>query len=142
MALSIRNALLLITVVLLIVLPGSMGSIKRNRIHVTVKNDMSMDLALHCKSKDDDLGLQILQPQGSFKFTFWPNVWGTTLYFCTFGWQDQTQYFDIFVQRRDTTKCSECVWSIIPTGPCRFNSKTGQFDICYPWKKSLSSSYP
>lgn len=60
MALSIRNALTLIIVVLLIVLPGSMGSIKRKRIHVTIKNDMSMDLALHCKSKDDDLGLQTL----------------------------------------------------------------------------------
>ncbi|XLT91918.1 hypothetical protein HN873_013598 [Arachis hypogaea] len=45
------------------------------------------DLTLHCKSKDDDLGVQHLKPLEHWEFQFYPNFLGRTLSFCSFGWK-------------------------------------------------------
>jgi hypothetical protein len=50
-----------------------------------IVNDMSGGqkvLFIHCKSRDDDLGMHNLVVGGKFSLSFRPNFWGTTLYWC------------------------------------------------------------
>ncbi|KAF8016973.1 hypothetical protein BT93_H2234 [Corymbia citriodora subsp. variegata] len=60
-------------------------------------------LTVHCKSKDDHLGVHYIRESWSFSFT--PNPFGRTLFFCGFSW------------------------------PSRFErlSDFREFDVRYPW---------
>lgn len=112
-------------------------------VNVTINNELDADLelTLHCKSKDDDLGIQKLPFNGSFGFHFRPNFWFTTLYFCSFQWKDAFHRFDIYIADRDYNKCkTNCMWNVIVKGPCMFNNNTKLFDVCYDWKPEYSLS--
>ncbi|CAF1697137.1 hypothetical protein HID58_050519 [Brassica napus] len=95
-------------------------------------------LNLHCKSPDDNLGLKILAPNKSWSFTFRPNIWGTTVFYCHFTWpRGHSTHFYIYDDIRDGVHrgipCIYCFWDISKDGPCRFNEVTDAFDICYYW---------
>ncbi|GKV35302.1 hypothetical protein SLEP1_g43599 [Rubroshorea leprosula] len=112
------------------------GFFKKRRVHVVISNDIApgIDLKIHCKSKDDDLGEQILPNKGTWGFTFRPNFWGTTQFFCSFVWQSNLRYFDAFISERDYNEDHpDVAWTIIPMGPCKFNYATNSSDICFPW---------
>lgn len=121
---------------MLFVLPVDMFSFQRSKYVAITNGIVNMNLSVHCKSKDDDLGVQVLPTNQTFEFTFWTNILGSTRFWCSFSWADQFKYLDIFVQRRDAVECNHCSWSINPAGPCRLNRHTFHFDICYPWNKS------
>ncbi|PON63769.1 Self-incompatibility protein [Parasponia andersonii] len=55
-------------------------------VKITNSLGPNIDLTLHCKSKDDDLGDHVLPYNASFGFDFNRNIWGTTLFFCGFPW--------------------------------------------------------
>ncbi|CAL9226753.1 unnamed protein product [Arabidopsis halleri] len=107
--------------------------------HVTVDiiNDIgpNVQLGLHCKSKEKDLGSQSVAPHQHWGFREPLNVWETTLFFCHFVWKNQSRWFDILKDNRDQFVCEHhpCVWSIRPSGPCRL---TGQ-EKCYPWNNHI-----
>ncbi|KAL3729226.1 hypothetical protein ACJRO7_026346 [Eucalyptus globulus] len=103
------------------------------RTHVIINNSLpaGTTLTAHCKSKDDDLGIHYIT--SSWEFQFRPSLFGNTLYFCSFAWPNNFHWFDIYVQSRDSDHCTTCSWKIFPTGPCRFNEKTTQYDVCLPW---------
>ncbi|KAL5542507.1 hypothetical protein UlMin_010217 [Ulmus minor] len=108
------------------------------RAHVYIINDVHpcLNLTVHCKSKHSDLGSQVLAPGNKFEFSFKPNIFGTTLFFCGMSWQYSTlHWFDIYSGHRDRKHCSLCFWKIRKDGPCRLDYETGRFDICYPWKE-------
>ncbi|GKV35306.1 hypothetical protein SLEP1_g43603 [Rubroshorea leprosula] len=112
-----------------------------HRVWVIITNKIGpgIDLTLHCKSKDDDLGQQILANDVSWQFTFRPNLWKTTLFFCSFIWNSELHYFDIFVSGRDYKEDQthfHIMWQILPNGPCRFNYDNQLFDNCFPWNKN------
>ncbi|CAK9329254.1 unnamed protein product [Citrullus colocynthis] len=92
-------------------------------------------LTVHCKSGDDDLGVHQLPHLISYAFTFRPNFWGSTLFYCTFQWPGWTHYFDIYKDSRDRTRCNEtlCLWIVGEEGICMFNYGTKKYDICYTW---------
>lgn len=129
----------LVSVLLIMMSITSMGDeangIKQPIAHVHITNDLRPDLVLtiHCKSRNDDLGVQVLQFNGTFQFHFRPNVWGTTQYYCSFQWKYTFHYFDIYIAERDFPKCDVCLWKIRPHGPCMLNAKLFVFDICYRW---------
>ena len=106
-----------------------------HKADIIICNDLNpdLDLTIHCKSKDSDLGIQRLAYVEDFEFKFRPNVWGTTLYYCSMQWNGTSHWFDIYVQNRDSPLCNRCLWKIRPKGPCMFNYKTSKYDICYPW---------
>lgn len=56
-------------------------------------------LNIHCKSKNDDLGIQTLKPGDLYHFKFHMNFWGTTLFYCYFSWGSKHNIFDVFKQR-------------------------------------------
>lgn len=99
-------------------------------VRVVIVNELSdkLDLTVHCKSKDDDLGVQLLHHDKSFEFNFKNNIFGSTLFFCSFQWNGAFHWFDIYKDSRDS--CDGCKWVINNDGPCFF----GTFK-CYEWNK-------
>jgi hypothetical protein len=113
----------------------------RKRAHVEIFNDLDggLDLTVHCKSADVDLGVHVIKsPNDFYEFDFRPNVWGTTLYFCGFQWNgSELKWFDIYDFDRDNHRCSDCFWKIRPDGACQLNYDTNEYDLCFPWKSKL-----
>ena len=81
--------------------------------HVSIINNVSsvLPLTTHCKSKNDDLGVHILNYNDSFGFGFAPNIWMTTLFFCSFGWGTTAElhWLDIYSAHKDKCECATCV---------------------------------
>jgi hypothetical protein len=102
--------------------------------HVTIVNylDGNLDLTIHCKSRDNDLGVHVLRRGDSFSWAFKDNIINTTLFYCSFQWSGETHWFDIYKSKRDSDTCPDgytCKWLIQQTGPC-VNSI-----FCYDWNK-------
>ncbi|CAG7900258.1 unnamed protein product, partial [Brassica rapa] len=76
-------------------------------------------LTVHCKSKNDDLGVHMVAANKDYHFSFQPNVWKTTLFFCGFQWNNQFKRFNIFDATRDEGVGEKFNWSIKPDGPCK-----------------------
>ncbi|QHO39401.1 uncharacterized protein DS421_4g128830 [Arachis hypogaea] len=118
---------------LLVVLQEQPLSIAR-KTAVVVKNTVegNLNLTIHCKSKDDDLGPVILSPNQSYRFTFTPNIlFRITLFFCTFRWTGSCHRFDIYKQERDDRLCDNpCGWIIKKGGPCRDILSSHE---CFSW---------
>jgi len=115
----------------LLIQPSS-GSFLRPKTIVTVRNNLEggPDLFLHCKSAENDLGVQDLHPNCSFSWTFQINFFRTTLFHCSFQWEYVLHKFDIYEARRDADTCDTCSWEVKKDGPCMlFSDKS----ICYHW---------
>ncbi|KDO51589.1 hypothetical protein CISIN_1g047836mg [Citrus sinensis] len=99
--------------------------------HVKISNKLGngLDLTLHCKSRDDDLGVHLLHQDESFSFQFHPNIFRSTLFWCSFRWSGQTKSFDIFDGGRDYL-LTDLKWSASPTQICDENKK-----VCYDYNK-------
>ncbi|KAB1227573.1 hypothetical protein CJ030_MR1G019967 [Morella rubra] len=68
-------------------------------IHVQMFNNLTSgsDLTVHCKSRDDDLGVHVVRfPKGFYEFEFSINFQETTLFFCSFRWPNAFHWFDIY----------------------------------------------
>ncbi|KAL0551299.1 hypothetical protein IC582_010385 [Cucumis melo] len=98
-------------------------------------NGVNNQLTVHCKSGDDDLGVHKLPHLVSYTFTFRPNFWGSTLFYCKFQWSSWLHYFDIYKDSRDNLRCNQtlCLWIISEKGICMFNYDTKNYDYCYAW---------
>ncbi|KAK9267160.1 hypothetical protein L1049_009580 [Liquidambar formosana] len=108
------------------------------KTHVKIKNQLrsGADLTVHCQSKDDDLGVQVLKIYHNFEFSFGTNILGGTRFYCRMQWQNESHYFDIYDQKRDSRACTEyCWWIVHEEGPCFLNPDGDYYDICFPWNK-------
>lgn len=121
----------------LMLLDRACQAVRKTTVQITSNLPGGTELTVHCKSKDDDFGDKVLAPNLSWSFQFRPLVLvGETLYFCSFSWSDQFHYFNIYEENRDLNRCdTNCLWSILPNGPCAFEDKTGQYSLCLPWNK-------
>ncbi|CAA7039822.1 unnamed protein product [Microthlaspi erraticum] len=109
----------------------------KSQVKITNRLGDGSTLSLHCKSVDDDLGLQVLAQHSSWSFRFRPSILGSTKFSCHFTWPRRSEHFDIYDDFRDGVQrgipCIYCFWDITRDGPCRFNDATDAFDICYYW---------
>ncbi|KAJ4840522.1 hypothetical protein Tsubulata_047977 [Turnera subulata] len=106
------------------------------KVHVINTLEGVQDLQLHCKSKNNDLGLQVVHPGQYFMIKFNPNIWGTTLFFCSFSWAGELHYFDIYkAARGDKPVCPDDVilWEIRKSGPCFMTCMRDPYQRCYRW---------
>ncbi|KAM7521807.1 hypothetical protein LguiA_011709 [Lonicera macranthoides] len=73
---------------------------------------------VHCKSKDDDLGLHTMSYNQSFKWHFRPNFWLTKLfYYSVTTKNDANFHFDAYVYTRDRRGCGfDCRWLVVVEG--------------------------
>ncbi|KAG2671053.1 hypothetical protein I3760_14G114700 [Carya illinoinensis] len=111
-----------------------------DRVHVRISNelDLGIDLQLHCKSRDDDLGEHLLHYNDSYyEFSFRPTYFGSTLFYCSFSWNTdgcaKKYWFDIYDYHREETSCTECYWKARLIDICMLNHDDNQYDICYSW---------
>ncbi|XP_050918588.1 S-protein homolog 4-like [Lathyrus oleraceus] len=112
------------------------------RVHVNIVNSLedNLDLTLHCKSKDDDLGAHLLHHGEGFSFNFRPAfIVAQTLFFCSFVWNGELHWFDIYIDGDNVrANCDYCNWNVFKSGPCRTPEPKSptQTPICLPWNKS------
>ncbi|KAK6936533.1 Plant self-incompatibility S1 [Dillenia turbinata] len=112
----------------------------RVEIHNTI--GPGVDLTVHCKSKDDDIGEQLLHFNDSFGFNFRPRFFfGGTLFFCSFKWGSEFKYFDVYDEDRDSDICHYCVWNIVPSGPCLLKEDSADDYHCFEWNKSENQKF-
>ncbi|KAF7819502.1 S-protein-like protein 5-like [Senna tora] len=111
----IRKCMVLVSLILGTMMVENLDSgeaffIIPKKVTVQIINNLNppQDLALHCKSKTDDVGQHTIKVGEDFSFRFRPKIFAVaTLYFCNFRWPTNTSYhyFDIYVQKRDEFKC-------------------------------------
>ncbi|KAJ4834837.1 hypothetical protein Tsubulata_041774 [Turnera subulata] len=109
----------------------------KTKVRVVNKLEDRQDLHLHCKSKDDDLGTQVVTPDGIWTFSFDPNFWGTTQFFCRFWWNGDSHWFHIYrASRHDPPLCPDenIIWEVKKTGPCFITCFKKKPELCDPWK--------
>ncbi|KEH41903.1 putative plant self-incompatibility S1 [Medicago truncatula] len=107
-------------------------------VHVTIGNNLAdnLDLTVHCKSADDDIGIHLLHQRDIFGWHFGNNFIGETRFYCSFQWNDELKWFDIYVERRDLHKCnSHCNWYVTQSGPCRMVDANEKNAHCSSWNK-------
>ncbi|KAK7394768.1 hypothetical protein VNO78_15307 [Psophocarpus tetragonolobus] len=101
-------------------------------VNVTNTLGGGLNLNLHCLSADDDLGAQQLLPRGSAVWRFKVNFFATTLFHCSFQWNQVLHKFVIYDASRDDPVCRDyCQWNIYKNGPC-LSKPRGETD-CYTW---------
>ncbi|GAB2228995.1 hypothetical protein Droror1_Dr00023129 [Drosera rotundifolia] len=132
---SIKASLILAILVL-----ASISMTKASaRIHVRIFNKVpdKATLVVHCKSKDDDLGVQYIPYGGLFEWTFNLNhneFFVTTLFFCGYHWHEKKVMGDAFDADRDLDRCGQfCDWTADAMGVHGTNDR-GEIDYIYPWK--------
>ncbi|KAM3249721.1 hypothetical protein P3L10_011491 [Capsicum annuum] len=83
-------------------------------------NNSNAKLEFHCKSKDDDLGIHDLLPGQNWNFSFHENIIRSTLFYCSFVWDNKQKTFNVF---DDSITCIN-------------QAKGDQIDTCYWLVKS------
>ncbi|XP_028763943.1 S-protein homolog 5-like [Neltuma alba] len=107
--------------------------------HVRITNDLGEGrvLNIHCKSKDDDLGIHNLSFHSTFEWEFRSNAFAAiTLFYCDMWWGNHVKgSFDVYRATRDDNKCTDCKWSIRTDGWYWFDAETNKWDLMYRWPK-------
>ncbi|KAH7521868.1 S-protein homolog 6 [Ziziphus jujuba] len=94
------------------------------------------DLTIHCKSKDDDLGVVTIGDNGVFYWKFRVNILGSTLFFCGLNWTDGYGVYDIYKAKRDMDRCpTRCNWEAHTD--CLHGLRQGDYlwDFIYNWTR-------
>ncbi|KAL9691767.1 hypothetical protein QQ045_012193 [Rhodiola kirilowii] len=106
-------------------------------IHVDITNNIG-NIRIHCKSKDDDLGVQPRVYGQTYGFHFKPNAFATTLFFCAVMWDGKLEWFEAYKHKQDFHRCKasncHCPWRLTPIGPC-FGDRYSFKEYCVPWNK-------
>ncbi|XP_028775067.1 S-protein homolog 5-like [Neltuma alba] len=107
--------------------------------HVRITNDLGKGrvLRIHCKSKDDDLGVHYLSFHSTYQWKFKTNALiRNTLFYCYMWWGNNvTGSYDVYRATRDDDKCTDCKWSIRTDGWYWFDSGSGHWHLMYQWPK-------
>ncbi|BAT89736.1 hypothetical protein LR48_Vigan08g065200 [Vigna angularis] len=122
---------------------GSVDYLLLHTVHVRIVNKLghNLPLSVHCKSRDDDLQVHVINYNKSFGFHFRPNFWGTTLFFCHFSWSGGQGTYDIYKDRRDNDRCTfHCDWYATKEGlegyteESSFLGRPHKRDILFQWE--------
>ncbi|XP_022148919.1 S-protein homolog 1-like [Momordica charantia] len=110
--------------------------------HIHVVNGLSKDsLFVHCKSKDNDVGLHNLARGFEIQWSFDENVWGTTLFWCFLRKPGATASFDVFwVESRHNWlhhRCAilTCIWIAKDDGIYLRNNSDHIDELIHKWGK-------
>ncbi|XP_010243875.1 PREDICTED: pumilio homolog 15-like [Nelumbo nucifera] len=107
--------------------------------HVRVANDLGqgLNLTIHCRSHNDDLGLKELPYGFYFEWAFNSNIWGSTVFYCDMGWQQGSGHYDVFVARRDNSRCHyRCWWVARQDGLYALDEQHNVYNFWFPWNKT------
>lgn len=111
-----------------------------HKITVRVENDLrhGVNLLMHCHSKQDDLGQQVLSYWQGKEWSFKVNIFLTTMYWCNFRWVSdgitKEKSFKIYEARRDYKKCAaKCLRSVRGDGVYFYDEFNDIWEKEYWW---------
>ncbi|XP_027188110.1 S-protein homolog 5-like [Cicer arietinum] len=138
---------LIISVLLVVIRVGVQASQTNSffggRSSVLITNDLPAPskLIVHCKSGDDDLGIQNLPTGGQKYWTFRPNIFGTTLFYCYFNWDNMVMSVEVFNDKHDGGECTgHCLRSVRKDGIYFLNAKDGLWERKKSWTPQNSKN--
>lgn len=112
--------------------------------HLHVVNQLSgnQDLLVHCKSKNNDLGIHHLGIGNEFKWDFRENYWGNTLFWCFVSTEQKHTQFNAFWPEKDhhwlRDRCGkssrQCSWIVKDDGIYLWNVPGSLLDFVYKWQ--------
>lgn len=115
--------------------------VRFRKYHVRVENGLQgQPLNVHCQSKDNDLGIHVLQPGDQFEWGFHINFMGKTLFFCNMWWESGHKSFEVFKAGEhklilDFCGAKTCQYRATEEGVQIFHSKNKAWELKYPWDK-------
>ncbi|TYI32611.1 hypothetical protein ES332_A04G076100v1 [Gossypium tomentosum] len=88
---------------LMLLFVASEAILPRHKVDVLIYNYLQngTDLTVHCKSKDDDLGVHLLAFRNYYESKFRPNLFGTTLFYCSMQWDGIMHIGSTFIHQRE-----------------------------------------
>ncbi|PIA30604.1 hypothetical protein AQUCO_05500134v1 [Aquilegia coerulea] len=113
------------------------------KTNLTIINYISEStiLYLHCKSRDNDLGPQVMAYSQHVQWKFYPNIFDTTLFWCTMNWIDSDGHeeygsFNIYESDRDRRICAvECQREVRKEGV--YFNYPNNWRLMYTWSKRV-----
>ncbi|XP_027343146.1 S-protein homolog 2-like [Abrus precatorius] len=134
---NMLKALGTISVLLMIIAADTLIVPVHAKKHVRVINGLGNDtfLYLHCRSRDDDLGLHVLQYNEYQEWSFNNNIRGSTLFWCSMQWNNQQHSIEVYSTKNDDEDCELKCWRVIEPDGAYFLMETrqGQWDHRYRW---------
>ncbi|CAI0559513.1 unnamed protein product [Linum tenue] len=102
---------------------------------VTIANRLKSKatLKLHCRSRDDDLGVRYLRYDESYHFKFRTDIFFRTLFYCSFEWPGSGGKHWTNIYNDWNMNCRDCKFVIKTYGPCEYDPATYQYDRCDSW---------
>ncbi|CAA0825339.1 Plant self-incompatibility protein S1 family [Striga hermonthica] len=97
-----------------------------SNVTVQVTNMLSVNgpLLLHCRSKDDDLGIKTIGQNQKFRWTFCTNIWHTTKFWCTFQFGQKNRVIVAYEETvKEFCKDNQCYWSARDDGIYLFDTE-------------------
>ncbi|OIV91988.1 hypothetical protein TanjilG_07727 [Lupinus angustifolius] len=126
---------LLLLTSLIVVSEGSIFKRPKRHVHVMNFLDRNINLKVHCKSTDDDLGFHDVSYGNEYEFEFYPNIFGTTLFLCNLQWQGKVQLVTVYnAKSADFERCVDnCNWRVELHQLCTWGDDQSK-KVCSPWK--------
>ncbi|CAN0890224.1 S-protein homolog 2 [Linum grandiflorum] len=81
---------------MIIAMAGSPSSGGDGKEKVTITNELSLMLIVHCGSKQDDLKAHAVHVATGYSWSFTPTCFFKTLYWCNLAVQDKRLHFDAY----------------------------------------------
>lgn len=100
--------------------------------YVSVVNNLPNPIRYHCASKDDDFGYKTLNVDQSFRWSFCPNFFPNTLYFCHLWWGQKDQAFEVYNELKFDKKTTDFRW-IAKTDGIYLSNQTRTPQKMYNW---------
>ncbi|KAK5813438.1 S-protein homolog 1-like [Gossypium arboreum] len=106
---------------------------------VHVVNDLSnkKTLLVHCKSKDDDLGIHNIAAGTEYNWKFRPRVFGNTLFWCHLAYDNLHAAFDVYWENEALYyKCdyNDCFWIARDDGIYLKDIRNNRVEYRHSWK--------
>lgn len=141
-AMAMRSFFVVLTVLAMAALEGVESNNQWNQatMSVRIRNELPGELTVHCKSRDDDLGVQYLSSWGTtFYFAFKDNFWGSTLFWCGFAYGPKLwNVFNVWkgggLLGRKSLPCEQCVWAVRVDAFYRAQEGSAPVVAVYPWR--------
>uniref|UniRef100_A0A7N0UGR5 S-protein homolog n=1 Tax=Kalanchoe fedtschenkoi TaxID=63787 RepID=A0A7N0UGR5_KALFE len=80
------------------------------KFYLSAENQMEKPataIKIHCKSKDNDMGEHILWNGMHTSFSFRPQIFNRSFFWCDVFWNDRWVVFDAYIDRRDYDRCTD-----------------------------------
>ncbi|XP_004495280.1 S-protein homolog 1-like [Cicer arietinum] len=107
--------------------------------HISIVNSLSYDqnLFTHCKSTDDDLGINNLSPGSNITWSFRTDFFHSTLFWCYLSKDSASVQFQSFwYDSRLFNKCNwkNCIWVAKDDGVYLKNLSQSRDELYYQWE--------